>query len=263
MKRVTTNMSFGQLLFVLLTIITTGMVGFYLGIKFGPQVSQLKNVEESKITFLPEDALAQEIKDWLKTAPIEYSFFEVVQNKKDYPEALAQAQTEIPIVKMEKTPEAPVEVIQEPEIKKEPEVAVIKEATPLPVPVNPVPVASLEKSDEQKIALAKIEAEKKMDMPELIKINEEDNTLKVEEEFSQTKYLLQIGSYDSVKKAEKAKDMWAKRGFRPEIVKTKITGKGDGYRLRLGLLDDYSEIQAHQKDIQKKYRESAVILPIQ
>lgn len=262
-------MSFGQLLFVLLTILVMAGAGFYLGVKFGPQMARWHAPDENEAKFLPEDALALEVKKLLESTPVDYSFFEVVKDKNDYPAAAQSLAAEIPLVKIEKPkelavvePEKPADVVKASTDKTVSEVAKT-EVPKVEVAQVEAPKVEMPKVEAPKVVPPKVETVKKVEVPATVKTPPVETTELANAELSQTKYLLQIGSYDSAKKAEKAKETWAKRGFNPEIVIAQIPGKGQWYRLRLGLYDDYSVIQSHQKNIQNKYRESAVILPIQ
>ena len=247
-----------------------GVAGFYLGVKFGPQVSRWRAPDEIAEKFLPEDALALEVKKILEATPVDFSFFEVVKDKNNYPSASQSLVAEIPLIKIDKPKIELVDPVKEDSEKIEtakldtsktenPKVEVAKVE---PAKVEPVKT-EVAKVETPKVEIAKVEPPKKTEVPAVVKTPPIEAQELAQTELSQTKYLLQIGAYDSAKKAEKAKEIWSKRGFNPEIVVAQVPGKGQWYRLRLGLYEDYSVIQSHQKNIQNKYRESAVILPIQ
>lgn len=285
MKRVTTNMSFGQLLFVIVTLFAASGMSFYFGTKFGSKVLQWGNSDDLHDGFLPDEKVAIEVRDLLANAKVDYTFFEVVQNQKGYSSSTALANSDIPRVKIEKPVEMavpqdkPVAALSDEDkgksketqrqdakdLSKSKDAAIPPEASDTKValevassPTHTLPIS--EKPAPEKLAPEKPK-------PALIEkpaeVSNEKAQADTPEEFNETRYLLQTGSYASLKKAEKARDTWKKRGYKAEIVKAQIPGKGEWYRLRLGLYNDYATIQTHQKSIQQKYNESAMILPIQ
>lgn len=271
MKRVTTNLSFGQLMFVLLTLFFGCGLSFYLGIKFGPQFLQAYPLPGQTETFLPSDDLMQEVKTLIAEANVDYSFFEVVKDQANYPTTVTTNKTEIPHVKLDVDTILPaVKASETPVVKSEslPEVKTPDKTLSKPEAIKPMQTDALAQVNPVNVVKATpVPPEKippKPIVPEPVKSEAASEVQKTaQDELQQTKYLLQIGSYSNKKKAEKARETWVKRGYQAEIVMAQIPGKGQWYKLRLGLFDDYNVIQTHQKQIQQKYSESAMILPIQ
>lgn len=82
MKKVTTNITFGQILFILLTGIFSSLMAFYLGAKFGRNVFNINSQAEIQSgSMLPDEKLAQEIKDLISQKKQGFLFHDVLQNK--------------------------------------------------------------------------------------------------------------------------------------------------------------------------------------
>ncbi len=288
-------MSFGQVFFVIGTILAFSAVGFYLGSKFGPRVLQWSEVQSAQAAFLPDDQLMTEVKKKLAETSIDYNFFEVVQNKKNQT-VYALHEQKIPVVKIEAAKAVPALPPEEPlaladDLSVPPVVAADEkkpdktDAKTVEKPADkPVDKAVEKIADKTPEKIAEKPVEKPVEKPASAKVvavnaadakklaaekpapktppTDPEKTAEIRAEVAQTKYLLQTGSYESQKKAEKAKLVWSKRGYQAQIVVAQAGGK-QWYRLRLGLYDDYDTIQNHQKNIRSKYNETAMILPIQ
>lgn len=261
MKKVTTNMSLGQLLFVVFTVLLSSLMFFYLGAKFGPQLLKLSESRHSlEEGFLPDDQLAQEINQILAEAKTDFTFFDVVQSKKKFP-GVKSSSGDIPRISMiqdepkVKTPDK-VEIrdLLAEESKKD-----VEEKKPEPKPKEKPKVVKVEAPKVNK----PVEEKPKAKTVEKVVKPEIEPKEEIKKELEQAKYLLQVGSYSSLKKAEKQKEVWEGRGYKPQIVVAQIPGKGQWYRLRLGLYNNYDSIQSQQKSIMKKYKQTAMILPIQ
>lgn len=95
MTKVTTNISFSQILFILLVFFVSALIFFYLGAKFG---SRILNVSGDVVqdSILPDEHLSREINEILKSQNHDFVFEEVLQSQQ--------------AVKIEAKPEAKPEV---------------------------------------------------------------------------------------------------------------------------------------------------------
>lgn len=83
MKKVTTNITLGQILFILFSFFMASFIFFYLGAKFGPDVLDLQNASADGSGLLPDEKLAQEIKALLKSKKHDFMFDDVLSGKQD------------------------------------------------------------------------------------------------------------------------------------------------------------------------------------
>ena len=253
-------MSLGQILFVVLTLMASSLMFFYLGAKFGPQVLKLSESRgRLEDAFLPDDKLALEIKDILAKGKTDFTFFDVVQNKKSFPsvKVVKNSVEKLSLIKDEKKTKSLPKLEEKPTKPKVKTRAFAKKEEP-----------KKQRKPKQVLKKTTLNPKKKLKTPkeskpkalaQLQKTPEQE----IKEEVKKTRYLLQVGSFSSLKKAEKQQRVWSDRGFAPQIVVAQIPGKGKWYRLRLGLYQDYDSIQNQQKRIMQKYKQTAMILPIQ
>ncbi len=207
MKKVTTNITFGQIFFILLTFAFSSLMFFYLGAKFGPAMLSIGDQYDAlDVSFLPDEKQAAEIKKLLKIKKPKFSFYDSLQDSKPSPQINEKNNTD---QATETTP------------KKE----------------KPSSVATKETSKDN------------------------SEVLKKEKEVT-VKYSLQLGSYSSQKRAERAKAKWKKRGFSSKIVVTSVAGKGKWYRLRLGNYASLDNVLTSQKKIMSKYRQGSQIIKL-
>jgi cell division septation protein DedD len=84
MKKVTTNMTFAQVLFILFILMFSSLMFFYLGAKFGADILTLADRENRAAAepFLPDDKLAAEIEALLVDSNHKLVFHDVVEGKK-------------------------------------------------------------------------------------------------------------------------------------------------------------------------------------
>lgn len=83
MKKVTTNMTFGQILFIFFILLASSLMFFYFGAKFGGDILTLadRSVEEVSEPFLPDDKLSAEIQDIIANHDQKLVFHEAVAEK--------------------------------------------------------------------------------------------------------------------------------------------------------------------------------------
>ena len=128
MTKVTTNISFSQILFILLVFFVSALIFFYLGAKFG---SRILNVSGDAVqdSILPDEHLSQEINEILKSKNHDFVFENVLQGQ-------TSVKTE---VKLEVKPE--VKPAVKPEVKSEKRVvAAPKKASEIKKEVPPIAV---------------------------------------------------------------------------------------------------------------------------
>lgn len=268
-------MSLGQILFVVLTLFASSLMFFYLGAKFGPQILNLNESRARlKESFLPNDELAVEIKSLLTNAETEFSFFDVVQNKKPFPSVGSKKQDlkQISMIQ-EKAAEESVKVeepksnAEELKAKKEEEMKLAEKQKKLDADKKKIEAKKVAKKQPEKKPTPPKKVEVKEKKPQslatLTEKLEKTPQEEIKEEANKTRYLLQVGSFSSLKKAQKQQEVWQSRGYKPTVVVANIPGKGKWYRLRLGLYNDYESIQMQQKKIMQRYKQTAMILPIQ
>lgn len=231
MKRVTTNITFGQILFILLTVVFASLMSFYLGAKFGPR---LLNMGERPLSFddpiLPDERLAREIKELLKTRKHAFVFHEALQDEKDLKGLNRHGTDQKSSPRADKTGKAG--------IKKDAAKTLADKVV-------------VKKMDNIRVKLAP---------PTLIKAGDDQSPDVPVEPAPAPVYWLQLGSYSSKKAAEKARKKWQKRGYSVSIVKTHIEGKGHWYRLQLGHYGNVSEVLKAQNRIMQKYRMSTRVV---
>lgn len=83
MKKVTTNMTFGQILFILFILFVSSLMFFYFGAKFGGDILTLADrpAEEVEEPFFPDDKLSAEIQDIISNHDQKLAFHEAVIEK--------------------------------------------------------------------------------------------------------------------------------------------------------------------------------------
>jgi len=228
MKKVTTNITFGQILFILFIFLFASFIFFYLGTRFG---SSILNISKSRTNFnepiLPDEKMAKEIKEILKSKKHDFVFYDALQTNtplkgltpKKYQEEL-KAEAYIP---QELVLKIKMEMGQDKNVKKEKK---IKKALQLNV---------------------------KSAKPTII------NSVKHDDTFKQS-FCLQMGSYSKKKKAKRARAIWKKRGYNVNIISFKNKDKGRWYRLRLGGYANLNDAVKAKNVVMKRYRQSARIV---
>ena len=79
MKKVTTNITFGQVLFILLTLVFSSAMFFYLGAKFGRQVLNIaESGSDHEQPLLPDEKVSEEIKKILSGQQPQLTFHDVL-----------------------------------------------------------------------------------------------------------------------------------------------------------------------------------------
>lgn len=134
MTKVTTNISFSQIMFILLVFFLSALIFFYLGAKFG---SRILNVSGDAVqdSILPDEFMSREINEILKTKNHDFVFEDVLQSQKSLP--ILQPKSE-EIKKVEKSgvkPEKKVVTPPVPVVKNEVNIAV-KYAEPVVMDVT-------------------------------------------------------------------------------------------------------------------------------
>ncbi|MCP5464367.1 MAG: SPOR domain-containing protein [Deltaproteobacteria bacterium] len=303
MKRVTTNITFGQILFILLTVVFASLVFFYLGAKFGNDVFSFSKERHMERKILPDEHLMDDIQKQLQANKHEFVFFEALQSKdslKELEPTISKStnlpekeilQNSIQKLAQQESKEAELESKSKKEVseskKEEPQKPVAQKEESQKVAVQKVTTndqnkktASLEIVQKKKPFVKEEPQEKKVVVktvgqmavkvadPKVITVGAQaakDNKPEPAEEIQETvtpssKYTLQIGSYATTKKAEKAVGIWRQRGFPAKVVSTEIKGKGKWYRLQLGGYPSMDAVLQAQRDIMSRFRQSSRII---
>jgi hypothetical protein len=220
---------------------------FYLGAKFGPKMFRFtENYIELDDTFLPDDKEAEEIKALLKEKKHKFVFFEALQTDKPntiiYPSA--------------STPKVETKIAQQKE-KKETKKEQKKEIVPVKVvkkKVMPVAVKVVKKEEKP------VQKKEETKQVEQQKIAQEENVMQPED--NRPIYSIQLGSYNSEKKAARASNVWQERGYEARVIKTSVTGKKSRYRLRIGLYPNIDDAVATQSKMMTSYRQQGRIVKL-
>lgn len=227
MKIVTTNITSGQIFFILFVFLLGSLISFYLGARFGPDILDMESAQNLEEVILPEDDIAKEIEDMLSRQNHKLLAFEALQD--DKPDLLVTNS------EVKTTPSTPVREKEKKKIEES-----VKKT--LPVPTQKIP------PQEEKVRTTKIGGlTVKMAPPTVIDVTE-------------PKFSLQIGSYSDREQAEKALNLWQQRGFRVKLVTAQIPDKGLWYRLRLGAFQTQEEALEAQRDVMKRYRQSGQVV---
>lgn len=235
MKKVTTNITLGQILFILFTVFLASLMFFYLGARFGPEILHMKDPEtQSADALLPDEKLAQEIKELLKTKKHEFTFYEVLQDKK----GAAQVQ---------------------PELKNEDSEQAISVETAKASAQNS---QTADQSNKEAVVKGVGHMQVKIAEPTVIDLvaPETASDAAQPEQTKSVLYHLSLGSFSDEKMAQKAVMKWQKRGYEARVVSTSVAGKGKWYRLEMGSFSDLDAAQNMQRTIMERYRESARIV---
>lgn len=225
MTRVTTNISFSQIMFILLVFFLSALIFFYLGAKFG---SRILNVSGDVVqdSILPDEQMSREITEILKTKNHDFVFEDALQSQKSAPILQPKLQETKKTEKTEVKPEKKVEVEK-------------KTVTPTIV------------KNEDNMAVKYAE-------PVVIDMATQEAPV----ETSEPKYRLQLGSFANKKDATAAQALWQKRGFDASIVSVDVKGKGKWFRLNVGGYADFEAVKQAQMNVMSQYQESAKIVAI-
>jgi hypothetical protein len=278
MKKVTTNMTFAQLLFVLFILMLSSLMFFYLGAKFGADILTLADREnrEAAEPFLPDDKLAAEIEVLLADSSHKLVFHDVVEGKKTLGVIKPQDDK---ILKMtpatEVTTESKLKMAQSSKedekltqiVAAKAEEKPVKEVQPLKLDLQPKTVIQPVAQNEnvRKVIPPGTKTPAVMPLTEVEKLKviappEFAVKSKSELENSNKVYRLQLGSYAQKNRALQAKSEWENRGYTVNLVETTLPGKGNWYRLQLGRFENLSEVQNMQRQIMTDYQQTAMIL---
>lgn len=237
MKKVTTNITFGQVLFILLTVVFASASFFYLGAKFGRQVLNIADsVTDDSQPLLPDEKVSEEIKKILAEEPPQFTFHDVLDEHTNY----------VPIPKT-KTVET-----------------VVKTTPPVSLKVNTEPVKLVTEKKKQteedllKIKTAPIETAQKTNdvVAQTTHLLDDPVAMSV----PQKQYRLQVGSFSDKKKAQTSQAIWQARGYSVSMVSSEIPGKGTWFKLYVGGFTSMDDVTAAQKKILNQYKQSAMIL---
>lgn len=166
MKKVTTNMTFGQILFVLSILFASSLMFFYFGAKFGGDILALsgdgdKNVADDE-PFLPDDRVSREIRDIIASHEQKLDFHAAVSDAGVIPTVAAKKDdAKAPVLKVGSSGALPQPVAAEPEkpaevaVKPAPEVVVVPvqkiEIKSIPTPQSTVIQKTASKDSAQKV----------------------------------------------------------------------------------------------------------------
>lgn len=231
MTKVTTNISFSQIMFILLVFFLSALIFFYLGAKFG---SRILNVSGDAVqdSILPDEQMSREITEILKTKNHDFVFEDVLQSQKSAPILQPKLQETKKIEKTEVKPEKKVETEKKVEVEK-------KTVTPTVV------------KNEDNMAVKYAE-------PVVIDMSTQEPPVAT----SEPKYRLQLGSFGNKKDATVAQALWQRRGFDASIVSAEVKGKGKWFRLNVGGYPDLEAVKQAQMNVMSQYQESAKIIAI-
>ncbi|HLD44076.1 MAG TPA: SPOR domain-containing protein [bacterium] len=252
MKNVTTNITMGQVFFILLTVLFSSVMFFYLGAKFGPRMLQLntayRGVDEP---FFPDEAQIKEVQEILKNNKHKFVFFDELQSNQ-------------PITQFPKDVQVTLPVAEKTELAANPEDSTLEAGQAL------ADTGLVKEEVSPKIAQKEPPAEKKETAPIQVGVSEpvlppEATDLTVLPEAgltpqSEFAYSLQLGSYSSQSKAQQALDAWKKRGYSVRLIKTTNAGKGLWYRLSLGEYVSQDEALVAQKKIMSAFRQNGRVI---
>lgn len=234
MKKVTTNISFGQIVFILLVFCCSSLMFFYLGAKFGPRILGIEYASTNDAV-LPDEKLALEVENILQTKNYDFVFHDVLQNEQQLEKVQPQYQEAKPTQILPAIPDPTKEALSEKkEMIENTKVLEIKKT------IKEIPKMDLVKKE--------IDHEEPVHLDELI--------------VPENKYRLQLGSYSKKKQALDSQSIWEKRGYDVAVVKTYISGKGNWYRLQVGFFPDMDSVQKTQLEFMTKYQQSSKIVSV-
>jgi cell division protein FtsN len=221
-KKITTNMTIGQLFFIFFILLTTSLMSFYLGSKFGSSLSgdhtELSAYTQNKI--LPDSQLEKEVLKILAEDDPKFTFYDDVRTASIVmTEDLSPRR--LTVSRKEKT-----------EQKR----------------------AGEKKTKEQKRAEQKIEEQEKVEREKLAKAKSTEKPEK-----GVRYYRLEMGSYGTLDKALRAKKVWVERGYSVRIIKDNVPNKGLWYRLHLNKYDTRSQAVSAQKTLQMKFKQASTL----
>jgi cell division protein FtsN len=224
---------------------------FYLGAKFGPKLLN-SAADDQREGFLPDDKLASEVKKILSDDNHHYQFQEALQSKK-------------PIDKWTKDVKK-VDSFDEKNILSAKELKQVfpKQNSKTKKVENKKTVSS----GKMNVKLGEAKVIQLISPVEDSAIITSVNTKKTAkdvitlDEDVPAKFSLQLGSYAEQKKAASERKKWVKRGYATRVMKTKVEGKGNWYRLRLGYYTDLKSVQQAQKKVMKKYGQFARVISL-
>lgn len=265
MKRVTTNMTFGQIIFVLFILVVSSLMFFYLGAKFGGDIMSLTDQHKQEVNepFLPDDKLTSEIENILSTHTEKLVFHDVVEGKKAMQdvtptEANKAQETHAPTPMV-----VPVKIDDAKKTVTTTDVKTAKPGSPKPIVADGKP-ASLDKSQTPlKVLLpgTKTTNTNVMTSPQIkTAASDKNDTAKtVLMPAVHESYHLQLGSYADRARALEAKSEWEKRGFAVSLIETNIPGKGVWFHLGVGRYDSLTAAQSAQRQVMRDYQQSAMV----
>lgn len=246
-------------------------MSFYIGAKIGPDFFNLRprNFMSSRGLYLPDDKLSQEIRKILDNKSSSYYFHDVVQEKKSFQDIRLVSdkkyQNQMAVkIKADKTKKKDIEqlffVKEAKKLNEQDDDGVLEKK------VAPPKV----RSQQLKITLADVLKKQKrvVAVKEKTVANPSENfsdiidTQKSVQTYPVQAYRLQVGSYSSKKKIEKERKLWSQRGYSTKVVVVDIPGKGKWYRLQIGQFKNLQDVETAQKDIAKKYRQTALVKKI-
>lgn len=301
MKKVTTNITFGQILFILLTVLFASLMFFYLGAKFGPELFRLDRRSSSlNEPLLPDEQMALELQQLLESRTHDFQFQDILEKTKPVSlvlkkeskqkalvlEGTTGQKTETHTKKQAANLEKKTEKMTEVKPKQEqPKVEPKIEVTEKKVVAEKIPVKKevISKDEKQKeVPPVKIttlnNGRVHQVQPQLetnyfgsmaIKTGEPRliSTGSTEEQVSQTSgsglFRLQLGAYSEKSQAEQALQDWKKRGYTVRIVETSVPGKGEWYRLHIGSYSTQEIAMNAQQSFMKNFRQSTKVVQIQ
>ncbi|OVE82049.1 hypothetical protein BVY03_02015 [bacterium K02(2017)] len=241
MKKVTTNITFGQIFFILIIFIFASLMFFYLGAKFGPGLLSIsQNKAGIEMTILPDEKIAQEIKMLIEKNKHEFVFYDALENKKN-------------INVINKSPKKTTSQIYIPDqIIKD-----VKKASKINKDTIKAKEKVVQKNEKTKLKKEIINAPMKVKVsePQIIQTANDEHII-------DPRFVLQVGSYSKKTKAINAQSVWKKRGFKVNVMSFNNSGKGKWYRLRLGAYANLNDALLAKKKVMKKYRQSARIIDL-
>lgn len=221
MKKVTTNITSGQIVFIVCVLFCASFMFFYLGAKFGRSVFEFDDVSLSTQTeLLPNEALMAEIQEKLESTKHEFIFHDVlVQNKPLSKKVVQKNQVKAPVIN------TPVQEPQESEV-----VVETKKEEAKPVEVKP-PVAKQIKTKEGMIV--------KFSDPTVFS----ENAVPLKPD---TKFHIQLGGFPQKESAIQAANDWNAKGVFAKVVPSESSS---GYKIQIGQFTDINSAMLYQKQL--------------
>lgn len=133
------RLSFGQLILLIICLLSALLLDFYLGARFGPEMLWGISLDRgSADSLLPDDVSEQELNSLLQEGPSKVTFHEVLEGKKGEEEARKEETKKEETKKIDTKKAEPKKEEPKKETKKIITVAPVPASKPIPVSVSPL-----------------------------------------------------------------------------------------------------------------------------